>query len=45
MLKVFEMFGFSPIWLNWIKQCISTSSFSVLINRSPFGNFQPSRGI
>lgn len=45
VLKVFEMFGFSLIWLNWIKQCISIASFLILINGSPFGHFLPSRGL
>ncbi|KAB1226409.1 hypothetical protein CJ030_MR1G029182 [Morella rubra] len=45
VLKVFELFGFSRKWINWIAQCISTSYFSILLNGSPFGNFCPTRGI
>lgn len=44
VLKILEKFGFSFVWINWMKQCISTSSLSILINGSPFGCFQPSRG-
>lgn len=40
-----ESFGFHPVWINWIKQSISTSSFLVLLNGSPFGHFSPSRGL
>lgn len=36
ILKIFEKFGFRHIWINWIKQCLSTTSFSILINGSPF---------
>jgi len=32
-------------WINWIRFCISTSSFLVLLNGSPFGLFSPSRGL
>jgi hypothetical protein len=29
----------------WIRQCITTSSFSILLDGAPFGKFFPSRGI
>jgi hypothetical protein len=41
MLKL----GFHPTWANWIRICVSTTSFSVLINGSPFGLFTPTQGL
>jgi len=45
LLKILELLGFHPTWINWIGQCITTSSFSILLDGSPYGNFKPSRGI
>ncbi len=45
LLNVLRLHGFSSIWINWVSQCISTPSFSSLINGSPFGNFKSSRGL
>lgn len=42
---VLTRFGFSPVVVDWILQCVSTVSFSFLINNSVYGSVIPSRGI
>lgn len=39
MVSVLEQLGFSPRWVNLIYQCISSVSFSVLVNGSPLKVF------
>ncbi|KAI5324042.1 hypothetical protein L3X38_033115 [Prunus dulcis] len=38
-------FGFSNDWCDRIMNCVSSTSFSLLINGSPYGHFRASRGI
>jgi hypothetical protein len=45
LLDTLHKLGFHSHWINWIRLCISTSSFLVLLNGSPFGLFSPSRGL
>lgn len=40
-----EHMGFPHIWVHWIKQCISTVSYSILINGEPSPSFQPCCGL
>ncbi|XP_062145395.1 uncharacterized protein LOC133852645 [Alnus glutinosa] len=43
LLAILHKLGFYSRWINWVRLCISTSSFSVLLNGSLFGLFSPSR--
>ena len=45
LYKVLDKMGFGGRWLSWMKWCISIASFSVIINGSPVGFFQSSRGL
>ena len=37
--------GFSPNWIHLISECISTVSYSILVNGEPTSFFKPTRGI
>jgi len=45
LFSIMNKLGFHAKWINWIRLCISTSSFSVLLNGSSFGHFKPARGL
>jgi hypothetical protein len=45
LLAILHKLGFHSGWINWVRLCISTSSFFVLLNGSPFGLFSPSWGL
>ena len=38
--------GFSEMWVRWVKQCVMTSTFTVLVNGRPQGGWiHPQQGI
>ncbi|CAA7021648.1 unnamed protein product [Microthlaspi erraticum] len=45
LAAVQKKLGFHPKWINWINQCVSTVTYSYLINEGAHGNVQPRRGI
>jgi hypothetical protein len=45
LLYMLRRCGFGQKWCSWIAYCISTASFSVLINGLPAGFFNSSRGV
>jgi hypothetical protein len=45
LLYMLRRCGFGQKWCSWIAFCISTASFSILINGSPAGFFNSSRGV
>ena len=45
LFRVLQKMGFGPKWVSWIKHGVTTASFSVLVNGSPAGFFNSSRGL
>ena len=45
VIKILALFGFSPVFVQWVKQCILTVSFSVLFNGYLTEWFKPQRGL
>ena len=45
LLACLQQLGFHDKWIQWIKECISTVSYSVIVNSEPCGFFKPTRGL
>ena len=45
IFKVLMEMGFHSTWISWIKECISSTSYSLIVNDAPNGLIKPMRGI
>ena len=45
LFPVLRNMGFGEKWIKWVEWCISNVKFYVLVNGSPLGFFQSSRGL
>jgi len=45
IILILKKFGFNDKFVGWIKECISTVSFSVLVNNGPTEQFFPEKGL
>jgi len=45
LMYVLSRTGFGERWITWIRQCISSASFAILVNCSPIDFFSASRGL
>ena len=45
LLKVLTAFGFSTVFINWIKCILNSAMLSILVNGTPCGYFSCSRGV
>ena len=43
--SIMEKMGFPAGWIERVMSCVTTPSFSILVNGKPYGMIQPSRGI
>ena len=45
ILAILNKLAFHPTWIHWIRICITSPTFSIILNGSPFGHFSPERGL
>lgn len=45
LVKIMERMGFHEKWIGWVYKCISSISFSIMVNGEPMGNIIPTRGL
>ncbi|CAN6542159.1 unnamed protein product [Malus baccata var. baccata] len=45
LLIMMAKLGFDPIFCSWIKECVSSASYSILMNGTPKGYILPQRGL
>ena len=45
LLKILSLFGFPDKYISWIEQCLSTMTYSIMLNGSHHGKFKPSGGL
>lgn len=45
LLQLLDKFNFSKDWIRWIKEILTTTRTSVLVNGSPTKEFSPERGL
>ncbi|WJZ90796.1 hypothetical protein VitviT2T_009917 [Vitis vinifera] len=45
LMEVLRKMGFGSRWMDWMRWCISTAKFSILINGVPAGFFSNSKGL
>jgi len=43
--EILVALGFNDKWISWIMGCVTSVTYSVLINGQPFGHITPERGI
>ena len=42
---IMEKMGFPALWIERVMSCVTTPTFSILVNGKPYGMIHPSRGI